>query len=372
LRKKRILMVANTAWYLVNFRQDLISSLLEEYEVVAVTPKDGWETKIPCEWREWSLERRSLNPFLELRSFFSLFSLIREIDPDLIHSYTVKPVIYGTVISSILRGPLTINSVTGLGHLFLSNRLVIRLLRRMVGGVYHLFAYCSEKVFFLFQNRADRDLYLEKGFCKPSQALLVPGSGVDTKKFSFDQERSRMVKNRILFVGRMIREKGIEEIFAAANLLSNKGKKFEFQLVGDIDQGNPSGYTKEDLSSRCVGSLHWLGRREDIKELLEESEILILPSYREGIPRSILEAFSKGVPVIATDVPGCSHLVTEGTGVLIPPRDAKALADAIEALSSMPDLQEKMRRKARRSVEADFDTQKILQDTKMIYRKYLA
>lgn len=372
MSRKRILLVANTAWYLVNFRQELIRSLSKDYDVIAITPKDGWEDRIPCEWREWRLERRSINPVSELKALLSLHTIIKEYRPDLLHSYTVKPVIYGTLASRLLGVPVVINSVTGLGHLFLSNRLAIRFLRRMVGWTYQVFASYSEKVFFLFQNQADRELYLEKGFCRSAQALLVPGSGIDTKTFSFLQERKRVKPGRILFVGRMIREKGLEDIFVAAQLLYAKGKNFEFHLVGDIDEGNPSSYGKDELEQRCIGNVVWHGRRDDIKELLEESEILILPSYREGIPRSILEAFSRGVPVIATNVPGCAHLVKEGTGILVPPRDPRALADAIEHLSARPQLQEELRSKARKSVEAEYDSEKVLRDTKKIYQTYLS
>ena len=375
-----VALVANTAWYLFNFRRNLIRSLLEEgFEVLAISPSDSYVPKLEAigvRWVEWPLLRAGKNPLRELNAVRSLYSIYRRERPVIAHHFTIKPILYGTLAGKSAGVRRLVNSVTGLGHVFVSDSLWARAVRPLIRTWYRLVLTAGGTVP-LFQNRDDLAALAPAGSRLSENAVFTPGSGVDLDRFCAAlSERTRSddaAPLNVLFVGRLIAEKGIREFVGAAVHCARQRLPAQFVVCGEPDPGNPSTIDSATLASwKKNHGLQFCGHVDSIEDRLASADIVVLPSYREGMPRVLLEAGAAGKPVIASDVPGCRDVVMPGeTGLLVPPRDVECLAAAITELARDPQRRRSMGSAARKLVADRFDERIVLKTTHRTYQRLL-
>ena len=299
------------------------------------------------------------NPLSELRSLLELRRAIRAIRPDIIHAVSLKNVLLGGVLARTERVPTLLSAITGLGTMFVEDRALYRYLKPVVlYGLRHVHRHKNSVM--AFENRDDRHFFIDKSVVQGNRAFHIPGAGLDPDAIipGLRQQEDPV----ILCVTRMIRSKGILELIEAARLLRAQGLRFQLRVVGDVDPRNPTSLTSEELhriqSERVV---EWLGRRSDVASLLGTANIFCLPSYREGMPRSLIEASAAGLPIVTTNVPGCREGVEDGiNGFLVPPRDVSALAEKLGRLIQSSELRERMGRASRTRFEENFTTAHVL------------
>jgi glycosyltransferase involved in cell wall biosynthesis len=370
----KILLVANTGWYLYNFRLPLARFLRSRgIEAVLVSPKDPYVERLQAEgfrWIEYRLDRRSLNPFSELLAVTRLRSIYRAERPSAVHHFTIKCVLYGTIAAKLSGVRSVVNAVTGLGHVFLGSRVSTRLLRPMVKWFYrHILS--ARRVRVVFQNPDDLKTFSELHLVIPKRTILIRGSGVNLQRFApRPGSPDAPPCANVLFASRLLAEKGIHEFVAAARILRAKGCKATFQIAGDPDPGNPSSIPESTLEDwRQEGAVDLLGHVENMADLIATATVVALPSYREGTPRILLEAAAMGKPIVATDVPGCREAVESGkNGILVPPRNEVALAEAIEKLLDDNALCKEMGRVGRKKMIREFDDQDVAKRTFEVYK----
>ena len=312
------------------------------------------------------MRRRSLAPWRELAAIFELIRLYRRERPDLVHHVAMKPVIYGSLAAWIAGVPAVVNALTGMGYIFTSRELKARLLRPMIRLAFHwLLDRPNSRL--IVQN-SDDAAALAGAMVAKERVALIRGSGVDTEAFTPSDEPEGMPV--AVMVSRMLRDKGVMELVAAARLLQRRAVPLRVVLVGWSDPENPTAISERDLKAwDAAGVIAWWGERSDIAEIWANSHIAVLPSYREGLPGSLLEAAACGRPMVATDVPGCREIVQDGvTGLLVPPRDAESLAAALERLAGEKALRRRMGAAARDLVERALSDQVVAEQTLALYR----
>lgn len=366
----KVVLFANTDWYLYNFRLSLASALRDKgVEVLLLSPNGEYAPRLSeagfC-WREIPLSKGKVNPLADIISLIRLWNLYRKENPTLVHHYTIKCVLSGSCAAHLAGIKTIVNSVTGLGFIFTGNSQVRRILRRVISLAYRIVLRNTRLI---FQNPTDRDLFLSMKLTTPDRVELIRGSGVDIDLFQPREEPQGMPV--VLFPGRFLRDKGIAEFVESARIINNNGAKARFILAGDLYEGNPSSISARELQSwtdegvvECWG---WSGQMQNIYPL---ANIVCLPSYREGLSRTLIEACACGRAVVTTDVPGCRDVVKHGeNGLLVPPRAPMALANAILELIGSPDTRRKMATAGRKIAERDFSTEKIIRETLEVYRK---
>lgn len=367
-------MVANTTWYLYNFRLPLARYLRDlGYEVVLVSPPDAYVERVQAEsfrWVDLGLNRRSLNPLKELGALWRFWSIYRDEKPDVCHHFTIKCVIYGTLAAKFAGVKAVVNAITGLGHAFLGRGLMYRLLRPALRFVYRKIL-TARRVQVIFQNGDDYQEFQDLKMVVPEKVTIIRGSGVNLHRFaprpsSPDDPPSPTV----LLASRLIKEKGVVEYVAAARALRAEGLDVRFCLAGTVDNGNPSAISQEMLDQWVEeGAIDYLGHIDQIEDLLHVATLVVLPSYREGTPRILLEAAAAGKPIVATDVPGCREVVKHGVnGLLVPAGDAEALAEAMRSVLSNPDMLKKFGTNSR-DIALDFCESKVISQTAEVYLK---
>ncbi|HEY1856067.1 glycosyltransferase family 4 protein [Acidocella sp.] len=308
--------------------------------------------------------RRRLNPFAELGFALQLARLYRRIQPDLVHHVALKPIVVGGLAARLAGVKNIVNAPVGLGFVFSSDRLLARVLRPFVSlGLKLTLTPPGTRA--IFENPDDLKVLSEGGMVRPKAAVLIRGAGVDIDTFAPAPEPAGMV--RVILIARMIREKGVADFAAAARLLKGKA---EFVLAGAPDPGNPDTVTEAELRGwEAEGLVTWLGPRRDVADLLRGAHIACQPStFREGLPKSALEAMASGKPLVATDIPGGRETVVDGeTGFLVPPRDPAALAAALERLIGDAALRARFGAAARRRAELSFSDPIICAQTLSVY-----
>lgn len=317
------------------------------------------------------LSRRGMNPWTEAGSLAALIRLYRAQRPDLVHHFTIKPVLYGGVAARAAGVPAVVDTITGLGYVFTSQARRARVLRLVVLAGYRL-ALSHPRIRVVFQNEADRSLLAASGVLKGRATEIIPGSGIHLGRFPAIPEPQGVP--RVVLPSRMLWDKGVAEFVEAAGRLRKQGVAGTFVLVGDTDPGNPSAIPAERLRAWArEGVVDWLGWRDDMPEVLASAHVVCLPSYREGFPRVLMEAAACGRPVVATDAPGCRDVVEAGrTGLLVPPRDAVALAEALELLLVDPVRRAAMGKEARALAERRFSADEVAAATIRLYAGLLA
>lgn len=316
------------------------------------------------------LSRRGLNPFSELRTLAALTALYRRLKPDLIHHVTIKPVLIGSIAARLARSPAVVSAVSGLGYVFITPGWPARVLRAVIRAGYRL-ALRRPGTRVIFQNPDDRREFLDQKLIDPKAAVLIKGSGVDTVQFDVQPEREGVPL--IVLPSRMLWDKGVGEFVKAARSLRAQGIEARFALVGDSDPGNPTAIPETRLRAwQDKGEVEWWGHRGDMPAVLAQAHIVCLPSYREGLPKSLIEAAACGRAIVACDVPGCREIARHNeNALLVPPRDPVALAEALRKLIADPQLRQRMGQRGRSMVEAEFSLERVVAETLATYAALL-
>ncbi len=312
------------------------------------------------------LSRRGLNPVAEVGTVWALYRLYRRLRPGLIHHVTVKPVLYGGIAARLAGAPAVVSAVTGLGYVFIRRGWKSALLRSAVKTGYR-WALKRRGARVIFQNPDDREAFLTQGLTAEKDCVLIKGSGVDTAHFTPRQEPEG--DPVVVLPARMLWDKGVSEFVEAARRLRAQGVTARFVLVGDTDDGNPTAIPTIRLQSwQDEGTIEWWGFRDDMAAVLEQAHIVCLPSYREGLPKSLIEAAACARPIVSSDVPGCREIARDGVNaLLVPPRDPAALADALHRLISDAALRRRFGLRGREIVEAEFSLDRVIDETLNLY-----
>ncbi len=306
------------------------------------------------------LSRSGINPWMELRSLWALWRLMRQLKPDLVHLVTIKPVLYGGLVARLAGVPAVLAAISGLGSVFVTHRRSLFGLRCGIEAVYRLaLGHSNMKV--IFQNPDDQALLTDLGAVQNEQAVLVRGSGVALSDYPLKPEPAGIPV--VTFAARLLKEKGVLEFVEAARILKKRGVASHFLLVGTPDHGNPSSISDKEIEHwRTSGLVDPLGYRTDIAEVFANSNLIVFPSYYgEGLPKVLIEAAAAGRAIITTDRPGCRDaIVPNVSGLLVPARDAMAVADAIEGLLSNTELRRSMGKAGRELAEREFGIDKVV------------
>ena len=328
----RIGIVANTAFNIYNFRLGLIKTLQNKgYQVIAIAPADDYVAMLKEQQIDFvalkQLSRKGTNPIHDLRLCIELRKIYKQQQLDAVLQYTIKPNIYGTLAAKIV-GVKAICTVTGLGYTFLNKGITSTIAHQLYKTAFSF----AHKV--LFQNTDDEQLFLQQKLVDKTKTIVVPGSGIDTQKFhpEYCTNKTNDSILRFLMIARFLKDKGIYEYVDAARQILQENKKVAFHLLGDIDPDNPSSIRKEELDQWIQsGIIHYDGYTKDTRPFICASDCVVLPSYREGMPRVILEGLAMGKPCITTDAPGCKNSVEEEiSGFICKTADAKSLKTSME------------------------------------------
>jgi glycosyltransferase involved in cell wall biosynthesis len=357
LLTKTITLSANSSWYLYNFRKTTLrEALLRGYKVICISPEDSYHLKLidmGCIHKPMNFYSSSKNPFLDFIIFLKFFLIYRKIKPDMAFHFTIKNNIYGTLAARLLWIP-AVNNVSGLGTAFISfslSSIIVKLLYK----ISQPFAY---KVF--CQNNEDYDYLINHKLVPKKNLALLPGSGVDLKRFNtnLNATANRNSIFTFLFAGRMLKDKGVLELIDAVRHVNQKKQRCKLILCGFSDVDNISAINQETLNSfSLIQGIEWIGPSDSIEEVLALVDCVVLPSYREGMPKILLEAGAMGLPSLASDVPGCRDVIQDGVnGLLFKPKNVQSLKKAIEHMLSMKDSErERMGSSAKRIIEKHFD-----------------
>jgi glycosyltransferase involved in cell wall biosynthesis len=372
----KLILFANTDWYLYNFRRSLaLAAKSAGHEVLLVSPAGPYAQRLldlGLRWISAPMQRRSLNPLRELTLIAWLWRLVCAERADVVHGFTIKCAVYGA-LAARLAGVAGVGSVDGMGYVFVSRKLSARALRRLVRGLMRV-AFGGANVRVVLLNRDDVAVFRRSGVASMSRVRRIPGSGVDCRRFAPPATERRNIQKgplRVVLAARMLWDKGIGEFVEAARILRQEGRDLHFILAGGPDAGNPATIPAQVLSDwRSGGLVEWLGHVDDIPALFASADVVALPSYREGLPTSLIEAAASGRALVATDAPGCRDVVTDGVdGLLVPARDAAALARAIARLQDDPALAARLGEAARAKALAEYDERHIVAHTLEVYRE---
>ena len=358
------MIVDNSAWNIYNFRMPLVRKLSQLHkDIFVVSPIDEYihylnETNfikhIPCN----HLMPRSRNPFRDLLLIAELFIIYLRVKPDLILHFTIKPNTFGNIVARMLGIP-TISVVTGLGFTFLNPKGI----NRFIPSLYR-FAFQKIKKLVLY-NADDKEVFISQKIVPPSKCMIVPGSGVNTQHFQPRVNEQNSGNFIFLFIGRLLKDKGLVEYVEASRRIRESHPNAECWVVGDFHDVNPAAVPKETLLEWVENKdIHYLGKVMDVREVISKAHVLVLPSYREGVPRVVLEAMSMGKPVVTTDAAGCRETVVHGkNGFIVPIKNPGALALAMTTLIEAPQQElDNMGKNSRQRAMTFFD-EKIIVDT---------
>ena len=361
---KKILISLNTAWNLLNFRAGLIQELIRSgFEIIAAAPKDKYVAElemIGCRFVHLEMDNQGTHPLRDLLLLWRYWRLFKTERPDLNLFFTVKPNVYGSLASSFCGIPF-INNVSGLGAVFIRGGW----LRKFVSVLYRLAFRSSNRVF--FQNRDDLGLFLENKLVKVDVTDVLPGSGINLHRFTpSDDVDSKPLTSpfRFLLIARMLKDKGVVEFVNAAQLLKELGVKAEFCLMGFLDVQNPAAISSEKMKEWTdKGYVKYLGTSDNVREHISLAGCIVLPSYREGTPRTLLEAAAMGKPIITTKVVGCKEVVEHGVnGFLCEVKNVQDLALKMKEMLLLSESQRKlMGRNGRSKMEKEFDENIVIQ-----------
>lgn len=353
---KKILIVVNIPKFFVSHWMDTALAAKEAgYEVHIATSSGPDVTVIKNAGfihHTIALKRSSKNIMKELRCIFQLTQLFRNVKPDLVHLITIKPVIYGGIAAKIAGIKAVLSAVTGLGYVFINTSPKKVTLAQVVKRLYK-FAFSHENIRVVFENETDQDTFISAGLVNHEQTMVIHGAGVRLQEYQHLNEPEGDLT--ITFAARLLKDKGIIEFLEASKLIKAI-RQVKFLVVGDVDPDNPASLTDSELNDFKKGyDVEFYGYRTDIAKIFSESHIVVLPSYREGLPKVLIEAASCGRAVITTDVPGCRHVIVPGeTGLLVPVRDHNALATAILKLVDNSELRKRMGLNGRKLAEEKF------------------
>ncbi|MFD2513053.1 glycosyltransferase family 4 protein [Pontibacter locisalis] len=356
----RIAIVINTSWNIFNFRLSLIRALLAEgHEVVAIAPQDVYSEKLiaaGCKFVPVRMEKGT-NPFTDLLLISRLYKTYKRVKPDVVLHYTIKPNIYGAIAAHWASIP-AINNVSGLGTVFITKDYISGIALKL----YKFSFRFPAKVF--FQNQDDRRLFLRNKLVSAGKTEVLPGSGINLQEFLPADQFKRNKRFTFLMVARVLYDKGIVEFVKASKLIQEKYPHVKCQLLGQVDERSRSGIKQQKLQEwLATGVIEYLGATDDVASVIAGADCVVLPSYREGTPRTLLEAAAMAKPIVATNVPGCREVVQDGVnGLLCRVRNAKNLAEKMMQMLQLSDKElEQMGQSSRQVAVTRFDDRIVIQ-----------
>jgi len=372
MKKTKLLIVVNELWFFYSHRLPLaLGALKEGFDVYIIANGDkDLEKKVSSlglKFREVPFSRSSINPFKEFRVLISLFRIYRKIAPDITHHVTIKPIIYGGIAARIVKTKSVVNSISGLGHVFISQGFVSKVRKVIVKTLYrNLFKHDNVRA--ILQNPEEREILSNYNIIGFDRSFLIRGAGVDLETFFPVVEPPGPVV--VTLAARMIWEKGVGVYIDAIKILKNKGIKAKFILAGGVDYDYP-GFIKKSVLDNWheSGVVTWVGHHNNVSKLYQESHIVCLPSfYSEGVPKSLIEAAACGRPIVTTDKPGCREIVIDNfNGLLVRPCDAESLAHALEILIKNKNLRIKYGKNGRQLASDDFEVGSVVKSTLNVY-----
>lgn len=374
----KFVFFANTDWYLYNFRLSTALQLKSRGDdVVMLSPPGEFGARFAAHGIRWitlPMDRASLNPVREAFTLGALVRVLRAERPDLLHNFTVKCAIYGALAARVAGVPAVVNAVAGMGYVFTSDRFKARALRPIVRTLMRG-TLGSGHTRLILQNPDDAEAFMSSRLVPSQMIRVIRSSGVDTRRFRPAANAADRRPLRVLLAARLVWEKGIREFVDAAALLKAQGRQIEFLLAGMPDPGNPHSVGREDVERwQERGLIRWLGHVEDMPALLPTVDVMALPSYyREGVPRSLIEAAACGLALVTTDLPGCREVVTRHgvDGLHAEPRDAASLAALLTQLDDDRELLRRLGDNARQKALAHFDERLVIGKTIQVYAELL-
>lgn len=375
LPKPKLLYLVSEDWYFVSHRLPLaVAALKAGFDVVVVTRVDKAGDAIRAAGVRLipiPFNRSGLNPFEALKTLATLRALYRSEAPDIVHHVAMTPVIYGSIAAAMAGGRSQVNALMGLGYVFTSTDLKARLLRAPVAALLRL-TLRARRTRVIVQNSDDFKLLEHSGFARSQDLRLIRGSGVDPRQFA-EGDALGSGTPTVVLPARMLRDKGVLEFVEAARLLKAKGVAARFVLCGAPDPLNPASLSEDELRTYASeGIVEYWGWQKDMSLVWKTAQVVCLPSYREGLPKVLLEAAACSLPLVATDVPGCREIVRPGiNGWLVPRGDGRALAAALEEAVTRPDLRVQYGRAGRSIVEQDMSLQRVVDETLAVYSELL-
>jgi glycosyltransferase involved in cell wall biosynthesis len=360
--KKKIVISINTAWNIYNFRAGLIKALIAQgYDVIAIAPPDEYSDRLAalgCRFIALPMDRNGSHPGRDLLLLLRYLHLLRAERPLVYLGYTVKPNVFGSMAAHLLRIPV-VNNIAGLGATFISQSFLTRIVR----GLYRLGLSRSYRIF--FQNKDDRAMFTETGLAHPRISECIPGSGINLAHYTPMPQRPLLQRPfRFLLVARMLKDKGVYEFVEAARAVRRQFPNTVFQLLGFIDDANPNAVSAEEIADwEREGLMTYLGKTDDVRPYLAATDCVVLPSYREGVPRSLLEAAAMARPIVTTDAVGCREAVDhQVNGLLCRIKDAGDLAEKMmQMVAFSPAERLTMGLAGRKKIETEFDERIVIQ-----------
>ena len=371
----KIIYVSNTDWYLYNFRLSLIKEMMHRgWDVVALAPASSYIEKLEKEgvrFHSLKMDRKGKNPFKDLLLVWKLFRIYKNEHPDIVHHFTIKPVIYGSFAARLLPDISVVNAVTGLGYVFKRKGImqkIVEILYRMA---------LTGKNYAIFQNPENLTYFVKNRLIRKERAWLIRGSGVDIQRFAPVATEEAVPSYRLIFLmaSRMLWDKGVKEFVGAAKVVKERFPEAVFWLVGGVDDGNPSSVPEKWLREQAEGKIiKWWNHQDNILPFIQKADVVVLPtSYPEGVPKILLEGAAMAKPIIATDIPGCREIVTDGeNGLLIPVKDVKKLAEAMNFMIENPGKRLEMGKTGREKAIQEFSDEIVIKKTIEVYDKIMA
>ena len=376
-QKKIIFNITEDWFFLSHFLSRALSAKRNGFEIYVCcneTNKKNVIESYGIKFIRLPYKRASINPLYETYILIRLIFIIINVRPDLVHNVALKPIIQGSIASKLLNVNSVVNAPVGMGYIFTSNSLKARLLKPILIFLLRIFLIAhsgkSKRSKVIFENIDDLNYFKSLRAVDSNYACVISGAGVEVDKTFLEKKRKNKIP-KVVLIARMLKDKGIYEFFEAFQLLKNKKIKCQFVLVGDVDPSNPASIKRSTLEKwKNEKSIEWLGWIDNIEKVLLKTDILCLPSYREGLPKSLVEGAAAGLPLVSTDTVGCREVVIDGhNGFLVPIKDSKALADAIEKLIIDNSLRKSMGKKSFKMASSKFSSSKINSLTLKVYNE---
>ena len=375
MSNKKLLFVVNDDWFFISHRLPIAIKAKElGYDVHVATGAYEGESKLEkygFTHHVFTIARAKINPLQDLLTVWSLFSLYKSIKPDVVHHITIKPVLFGGIAARLAGIKSVVSAISGLGVIFIDQGFIPSLKRKIVGVLYRL-GLSHKNSMVITQNIDDKKIIARLTGLPNSQLSLIKGSGVDLDKFQMEALPTDAIR-KVVLLARMLRDKGVGEFHQAAVLLEKDYPNVEFILAGGTHD-NPASYSENQLNDwNSEGSVQWIGHQSNVIDVIKKAYIIVLPSYREGLPKVLLEAAAIGRPIITTDVPGCRDAIIENeTGLLVPFKNAKALANAMRKLLDSEELCKTLGKNGRLLMEQEFSVDTVVSKHIEIYGNRLS
>ena len=370
-KKTKLLIIVSEDWAFLSHRLSLaISAIENNYDVTVVTKLNKHEDEIRNKGinvKNVNFIRSSRFPLTDLINLIRLFNIFKEEKPDIVHNVGLKIIVISSLAGLAFKKTNIVNAFTGLGYVFSSEQLQARIIRACIKPFFQFLALNS-RIWTTFQNPDDLDLFKKLKLINPDRNALIRGSGVDIEEFS--QSKDQNVIPVVMLASRMLWDKGVGEFVEVAKRINKENIQAKFILVGDVDEANPMSIPRESLKAWSdEGCLSWVGHSNNMPEILKSASIVCLPSYREGLPKVLLEAASIGRPLIATDVPGCREIVKNGhNGILVKLKDIDTLYTAVKELILNNEMRQSMGQNSRKLVEYELSSEIINSQTIKLYK----